>query len=546
MSKLIKFAFIVLFASSIGIIRTYADNISDETSYKRNIVTPQDYSLLSRSESDWLTEGSRMECSVVVGSGQDENYGAPYYNYAINSHVKEGSFFSAYKPVNYIQTVGSGYADEKMTERGYNVEFDFRLRANDDGKYDNYTANAQLVVATQGLDISPNAVYSGDNYIFSLSQNHIKKYTSRDYWHVNDLNNDNDSIKLEKTEWFHLKLVVTSSSSSYTITRGSTKDIIDKGELKLNGLPTITSIWCGLASLNTLCFDNFEVYDYVTGRQPDEPTITLNETKPRNWTYTISFSKDKGDVLYYELPGETEFTKYTGDDSSIKVIVDQDGTLSAYTVYGTSRSKYASQIIQLEPETLEINESSSLASFSSSYPVRVPDDTYIYYANLQTAINTSDLSTITISLVPSKVIPANQGVFVYKEGGGNIELDYDNVGDANASLLANNAFKGTCSGTYTVKEGDMIYALFKYRPEILQVYQGVVIGPHKAYADLKELGLTNSKLDIVFDGEATGIRTINQDNESLNSEVIYNLKGQRVGKSYKGIVIINGEKYLNK
>jgi len=58
----------------------------------------------------------------------------------------------------------------------------------------------------------------------------------------------------------------------------------------------------------------------------------------------------------------------------------------------------------------------------------------------------------------------------------------------------------------------------------------------------------NAKLIIVFDGEATGIANLNvNDNDNIDANApMYNLAGQRVNKSYKGVVIVNGKKYINK
>lgn len=57
-------------------------------------------------------------------------------------------------------------------------------------------------------------------------------------------------------------------------------------------------------------------------------------------------------------------------------------------------------------------------------------------------------------------------------------------------------------------------------------------------------GASAAKYSICFDEEATGIQTIEA--ASAANGAIYNLAGQRVDKSYKGIVIVNGKKYLNK
>lgn len=74
------------------------------------------------------------------------------------------------------------------------------------------------------------------------------------------------------------------------------------------------------------------------------------------------------------------------------------------------------------------------------------------------------------------------------------------------------------------------------------VKAGEAIPAKKGYIVLN--GSSAAKYAINFDGEATGIHTIEA--PSAANGAIYNLAGQRVDKSYKGIVIVNGKKYLNK
>ena len=79
------------------------------------------------------------------------------------------------------------------------------------------------------------------------------------------------------------------------------------------------------------------------------------------------------------------------------------------------------------------------------------------------------------------------------------------------------------------------------------------IAANKAYLRIPNGG--GAKLNIVFaedenkqgeeqQGETNSIRNIA--NTNVNSNVVYNMNGQRVGSDYKGIVIINGKKYLHK
>lgn len=79
-------------------------------------------------------------------------------------------------------------------------------------------------------------------------------------------------------------------------------------------------------------------------------------------------------------------------------------------------------------------------------------------------------------------------------------------------------------------------------PAFAQVVSGQEIPAKKGYIVLK--GASAAKYSICFDDEATGIHTIEA--ASAANAAMYNLAGQRVDKAYKGIVIVNGKKYLNK
>jgi hypothetical protein len=60
-------------------------------------------------------------------------------------------------------------------------------------------------------------------------------------------------------------------------------------------------------------------------------------------------------------------------------------------------------------------------------------------------------------------------------------------------------------------------------------------------------GGNNARLYIVLDGEATGIANVDVNaNDNFDNAPMYNLAGQKVSKSYKGIVIVNGKKVVRK
>lgn len=73
------------------------------------------------------------------------------------------------------------------------------------------------------------------------------------------------------------------------------------------------------------------------------------------------------------------------------------------------------------------------------------------------------------------------------------------------------------------------------------------LGANKAYLETTTTG-NNARVNLVFgdESETTGIGNVDVNANDNIDAPMYNLAGQRVGKSYKGIVIVNGKKYFNK
>lgn len=100
-------------------------------------------------------------------------------------------------------------------------------------------------------------------------------------------------------------------------------------------------------------------------------------------------------------------------------------------------------------------------------------------------------------------------------------------------------------GTVTAAD-DKIYAFgtLNGKSGFKLVNNGVVIPAKKGYLQLT--GTTAAKPTFfAFDGIGTGISHIEAD-AALENAAMYNLAGQRVDKSYKGVVIVNGKKMLRK
>lgn len=100
-------------------------------------------------------------------------------------------------------------------------------------------------------------------------------------------------------------------------------------------------------------------------------------------------------------------------------------------------------------------------------------------------------------------------------------------------------------GTVTAAD-DKIYAFgtLNGKSGFKLVTNGIAIPAKKGYLQLT--GTTAAKPTFfAFDGIGTGISHIEAD-AALENAAMYNLAGQRVDKSYKGVVIVNGKKMLRK
>lgn len=186
--------------------------------------------------------------------------------------------------------------------------------------------------------------------------------------------------------------------------------------------------------------------------------------------------------------------------------------------------------------TVTINTTSSLASFSNTAAVTVPEGVTIYKASAP-----SD-NTVTLTKVDDNVIPANTGVILYKENGGDVTLTYG--GTAKDGSYNGNALKAATSD-YTVTESETVYALVAGEQSIAKVSAGVAIPAGKAYLPVAA-STTGAKLNLVFGGSTTGINNINVDKDADKDAPAFNLAGQRVGNGFRGIVIKGGKKYIQK
>lgn len=146
-----------------------------------------------------------------------------------------------------------------------------------------------------------------------------------------------------------------------------------------------------------------------------------------------------------------------------------------------------------------------------------------------------------------KIIPAGTGVLL----NGNPGTYTFNISSEAGTPVADNWLKGSDEEA-TTEGGERYYMLSldaNSTAGSVGFYWGApnggafTNGAHKAYLCVKP-GVAGAKTCYRFDGQTTAIDGTRADKPTAADGAVYNLAGQRVDRSYKGVVIKNGKKYI--
>lgn len=204
--------------------------------------------------------------------------------------------------------------------------------------------------------------------------------------------------------------------------------------------------------------------------------------------------------------------------------------------------------------------SSHSAVVSAYRTTTIGDAGYITYSNGEkctisgaTAYRASVNNTSTVKLAEmdaATVWPEGEGM-ILKGNNGDVVTIHSVDGNTSASSIGNNYLVGTGNSAteVSVDANSKIYVFANDASYGIGFYKASGTGTlaaHKAYLDLSRSSF-NAHDFLGFDfGEATGIANVDVNTKFDANAPMYNLAGQRVGKNYKGVVIVNGKKMLNK
>lgn len=297
----------------------------------------------------------------------------------------------------------------------------------------------------------------------------------------------------------------------YLVQQGALKDKVDVYVHRTN-LVNKAGAW------NTICLpfdltkDEFQTAFGCTLTALAKPTTTSSETA-QQWAGQVN---DKGVLAFTKLP-DTDLTIKAG----VPYLMQASGTQTAClkTIPGAEN---------MEPETLMKQEST-------------------YYAHIGEKL---------ISVVPPYEVKASysdnivNGDFFFRGLYGRKKYTEDADGKLTTTLISDNGsqkyqYISTAAGNY-----------LKYLPSgsTLQFngmrayfyFPNWNAANNNAAQPASKNNNTNAKIHVaVMAASTTGISNISAEEASKQAEV-YNLSGQRVDASYKGIVVRNGRKYLRK
>lgn len=298
------------------------------------------------------------------------------------------------------------------------------------------------------------------------------------------------------------------------------------------------------------------------GDKLESGKVTLTNVKGSTIT-TTRFKDDKGDltfrvytgaVLTVSAPEGYVITKMDFTDNGSQTVSnfdfdsgklnDKTWTGSAQNIKMTVRANqvflkklvvaYAKKVVPTL-ETLT-TAASGFATYAADYDVK--------YSALGLTAYTIALDEANNKVSYNRfegVVPAGKAVLVQ----GTASTSYELTPAEDAADATFTTDLKASDGTVTAAD-NKIYAFgtLNGKSGFKLVNNGITIPAKKGY--LKLTGTTAAKPTFfAFDGIGTGISHIEAD-AAFQNAAIYNLAGQRVDKSYKGVVIVNGKKMLRK
>lgn len=261
--------------------------------------------------------------------------------------------------------------------------------------------------------------------------------------------------------------------------------------------------------------------------------------------------------LFIDACESITLTTASGISSDRNIKVYRDGVLLSTPTKAQKASSNAPILIEGNPNGASMiaivsNQTGGDGGFGAisvnkPQPITLNNNGYATYSNENTVsiegatayVAEVDEENSLIKLTSiGTTIPAKTGVLLVGEADATVNIT---LGGENVEITKND-FKAALAETETSTLGN-VYVLYN---EKFVKYTGETLAVNKAYIVMSDgFGLSSNAAPVKLQfGDATGINEITATAKSNNAEVIYNMNGQRVNGSAKGLLIKNGKKYI--
>lgn len=375
-----------------------------------------------------------------------------------------------------------------------------------------YSSNSEIATVNETTgEVTVNTAAVGKATITATfaGNDSYKPATATYMLEVVDPNNMEATFDFEKPEDY-----------GYTKPTGSGKTELKDNDKLVSGKVTLTNVKGATTTTRFAVKNNeitFRMYQYAQ----------VSVAAPEGYVITKMIFTDNGSqtVSNFDFdPGKLNSKTWTGSAQEVKM------TVRANQVF---LKKLVVTYAKLETLT---TAASGFATYAAGYDVNYSALGLTTYAiALDEANNKVSYNRF------EGVVPAGKAVLVQ----GTASTPYELTPAEEAAGETFSTDLKASDGTITAAD-DKIYAFgtLNGKSGFKLVDNGIKIPAKKGYLQLT--GTTAAKPTFfAFDGIGTGISHIEAD-AALENAAMYNLAGQRVDKSYKGVVIVNGKKMLRK
>lgn len=323
--------------------------------------------------------------------------------------------------------------------------------------------------------------------------------------------------------------------------------------------PLWSTIQCG-GSNNEFDSNNYwrNLNYYVRKQVTSNIKVGYTILSTSNANVLAAISPDNDEVVVCFLNNGSSDAKYNLSVSSMAdlslrkaTITTSDKMSEDYAVSSLSNISVPKQsivtVVLSRPVSVNVTTAQYATLFYSYKALKVPADVEAYIYTYDDVNNNVE----STAYKAGEVIPAGEAVLLHSINKltATKEFLFDVV-DSSVAPNSDNLLKGTDVNQDVQDSNHNCYVLKNNNGHLAFYYATqdgngkFTNGAHKAYLQLPSTAFALPAM-IELDGETSGIMIVN-DNDDDNDGFLFNIAGQRVGDNYKGIVIKNGKKFVNK